>query len=306
MRVDFLLFAALLLSAELPSQEKSDLKFKARVDLVSLDAEVLDRHGIPVPNLTRQDFVVRENGENKEISHFLSLSDRLVSLAIVLDMSGFPRAEMVIAKQFISRLIHLLAREDEICLFTFDDRDAILEQDFTRDRTSLTEALSNIDVALGRKGAVLKSLFGKTPRTALGVDLALQKLRDAKNPKKTLLVVSNRFAGLGPGTLDHALESGCTVMTLGFKNKTSAWISLGGDTMGKNRLVGSSGGRNFSANTEDISGVCRSIVYALKNHYNLAYLTNVDPSRDKARKIEITIPGKEYDIYYRRSYSVSR
>jgi len=44
--------------------------FQSGIDLVTVDAVVLDRDGRPVPGLTRQDFVVKEEGRPREIVSF--------------------------------------------------------------------------------------------------------------------------------------------------------------------------------------------------------------------------------------------
>jgi VWFA-related protein len=145
-RWSFLFFCAALAAAQQPPP-----KFKARVDLALFDVEVLDRDGAPVPNLTRDDFVVVENGKAREISNFAWESDRSVSLVMVLDTSGVPVEQLVSAKRFVTRLAHVLAPDDEIALLSFDHRDAYLEMEFTRNRPSLVDVLENIEVPYSRK-----------------------------------------------------------------------------------------------------------------------------------------------------------
>ena len=280
-------------------------QFGVRVNLVSLDVEVLDRTGDSVTALTRGDFIVKEEGKEMEISHFAWLSDRPVSLVFVLDTSAVPREQLSIAKDFISRLSHLLAREDEIALFTFDNRDAYLEQEFTCDRGLILEALSNIDVASGRVGSLLRELFGPIPRTGLGIDLALHKAHAGVHEKKAVLVVSNRLKGLGPVTIDHLRDSGHTLLTLKFSNKTNSVLSFVSDRISRRQLLRESGGRRFSGDKEDIARTCRAIAWSLKNHYSLGYTTT--PLRDgERRSLEVLVPGYNYRIHVRRSYGATR
>ena len=304
------------------AQEKTQPKFGVRVELVSLDAEVLDKQGNPVTDLKLEDFAVRENGKAMEITHFARLKDRPVTLAIVLD-NLLPREQLRVAREYVMQLIHILARGDEIGLYTFDEDDATLEQDFTTDRFPLIEALRNIDVApRGLKG-FWKKLYGATPRTGLAIDAALQNLKQGHNEKRSVLVISNRFKGLGPATVEHVQESGYTLLTLAFENKTNGMPVLGGpqleadrfyilgvdldQILSKKAVTEQSGGRKFSVNVEDIGGVCKTIVYALKNHYSLAYSTQVaGTGRQKPRKVEVLVPGRSYRVHARRSYTPSR
>ncbi len=284
------------------AQERKEIpQFNVRVDLVSVDVEVLDKKGNPVLGLKPDDFVVKENGAPMELTNFARLSDRPVSLVIVLDTSGIPQAKLRIAKQFIFQLIHLLGHEDDVCLLSFDNEDAYVEQGFTSDRSMLISALDNIGVPSGRTHTLLNDLFGPTPQIGLGIDYGLTALKKGKNGKKALLVISDRFKGLGPATVEHVEESGCTFLTLGFSNVANAILTLGGDKISKKQLMGASGGRAFSGDSGNITEVCRAVAYSLKNHYHLAYLTK-GPSPGEKRDIQVLVPGRECMVYARHSY----
>jgi Ca-activated chloride channel family protein len=281
-------------------------RYGVEVNLVSLDVEVLDRLGNPVLDLTREDFVVTENGRPMAIATFSRQADRPVSLAMVLDTSAISPDKLVTFKRFIRELGSVLAATDDLCLISFDHRDAYLELDFTPKRRLLWDALDNIGVPHRGSGGFLSELFGRDPLTGLAIDRALRRLQKIQNGKKALLLLSNRFRGLGPATVEHVQVSGCTLLTLGFGNKTALLITLGGDRISKNQLMKESGGRQFSAETEDMPGVCRQIAYSLKNYYAIGYLTEPNPKEKKPRRIEIQIPGHEYAIHYRRSYSADK
>jgi len=301
----WLLPGVLMIQPAMPAQKEQNPqqpKFNVQVNLVSLDVEVLDSSGNPVVGLTRNDFSIKEEGKPVTISHFAWQSERPVSLAIVLDTSGISSEKLTRCKRFIIELAHRLARTDEICLFTFNARDAYLEQDFTTSRLSIVEALENIGVPAGASGGILTELLGAPPRTGLAIDLALRKLRATQKGKRALLLISNRFRGLGPATVDHVRSSDCTLSTLTFGNKAAAAITLGGDQISKRQLMRESGGRSFPADTEDIEGVCRRIAFSLKNQYVLGYLTEIGPAENKPRRLEVRVPGKNYVIHFRRSY----
>lgn len=295
------LIAVLGYSFSWAREQKETPDFNVRVDLVSVDVEVLDQKGNPIVDLGRDDFVVKENGTAMEISNFARLSDRPVSLVIVLDTSAIPQAKLRTAKQFIFQLMHLIGREDELCMYTFDNDDAYLEQGFTRDRAKLIAALDNIGVPSGRKHTLLNDLFGTTPQTGLGIDFGLAAAQKGVNGKKALVVISDRYKGLGPATVEHVEATGCTFLTLGFSNKANAIMSLGGDGISKRQLMRASGGRAFSGDNGDIGEVSRSVAYSLKNHYHIGYLTKV-PGPAERRSIEVLVPGRDCRIYARRSY----
>jgi VWFA-related protein len=291
---------AIAAAAATQSTQQRPPKFNVQVNLVSLDVEVLDRGGNPVLGIDRKDFRVKENGKLMEISNFSWMADGPVSLAMVLDTSGISSDKLVILKRFIRELASDLARPDLLCLYSFDSRDAYLEMDFTPNRMLLWDALDNI---YGRSGGVMKELFGtEDPRTGLAIDMAIHQLRTTNYGKKALLLISNRFRGLGPATVEHIQVSGCTLLTLGLDNKAALLITLGGDRISRSQLMKQSGGREFSAGTGDMEGVCRAIAYSLKNYYAVGYLTELDPAANKPRRIEVVVPGQPYKINYRRTW----
>jgi Ca-activated chloride channel family protein len=283
-------------------QDDPKPQFEVQVDMVSIDVEVLDDAGNPVTNLQKEDFLVKEDGKPVKITHFAVLRDRRVSLAILLDTSTIKQDKLTISKRFISHIIHLLDRQDDLCFYSFDKKKVYLEADFSTDRIPILRALDNIGVPSRRAGGFLSELFGADPPTGLGIDLSLRSLRDSLHAKKALLVISNRFRGLGPATVEHVQMSGCTLLTLGFDNKSAAIVTMGGDLISKKELMRESGGREFSAETEDIRGTSRAIAASLKNYYSIGYRTNVEPGDKKRRKIEVRIPDREYKINARRSY----
>ncbi len=282
-----------------PAQKGQQPRFSVAVNLVSLDVEVLDQLKNPVLGLTAADFVVKENGKPKEVSNFAWMADRPVSLAMVLDTSAVSNEKLIVFKHFIIELARVMARSDEICLYSFDSRNAYLEQEFTSSRGLLQDALENIYVPSGG-GNVLKELMGQVPLTGLAIDMALHRLGTTTKGRKALLVISNRFRGLGPVTVEHVRDSGCTLLTLGSSSKAAMLVTLGGDRISTSQLMKQSGGRNFSAETEDIRAVCLQIAYALKNYYAIGYLTETLPNEKKPRRIDVQVPGKNYTVNFRR------
>jgi VWFA-related protein len=297
-RTVILLFIPLALFAQ---KESRNPQYDIQVNLVSLDVEVLNRDDSHVLGLTKADFVVEENGVPMEISNFAISTNRPVSLAAVLDTSALSVEQLIVSKTFLRKMAHDLDRSDELCLYTFDSRNAYLEQDFTSAMKPLWDALDNIGVPSRQSSGLLIALFGNPPPTGLAIDMALRKLKDAHNGKKALILISNRFNGTGPATVEHLQQSGCTLLTLAFSHKASMAIQSG-DAISTHQLMQESGGRRFSAESPNIEDVCRQMLYSLKNYYSIGYLTKVQPNDKKPRKIQIRIPKHPYEINFRRTY----
>jgi hypothetical protein len=68
-------------------------------------------------------------------------------------------------------------------------------------------------------------------------------------------------------------------------------------------MMKESGGRQFSAETEDVTRVSRAIAYSLKNYYALSFVTESDKAKDKSRSIRVRVPKQpQLLINARRSY----
>jgi VWFA-related protein len=138
--------AALVLSIPpvLLGQQDPQPRFKTGVDVVSVSATITDANGRFVRNLTRDDFVVYEDGMAQPILYFNN--ERVpVSLGLALDTSGSMAGEKIRAAQgALSRfLVDLLGPEDEVFVYRFSD-EAVLVQGWTTDRKLLPRLLGGI------------------------------------------------------------------------------------------------------------------------------------------------------------------
>jgi Ca-activated chloride channel family protein len=132
----------LLADGRIAGQE--GFRFKSGVELINVNVTVTDRSGRFVPNLQQQDFIVYEDNQPVEVTHFTA--ERVpVSLGLVLDTSGSMAGEKIVAaRDAIDRFLGLLLdRDDEVFLYTFDS-DVILVHDWTTDRSSVGASLRRV------------------------------------------------------------------------------------------------------------------------------------------------------------------
>ena len=118
--------------------------FRSAVELINVTVTVTDEHGRFVPNLTRDDFELYEDGRLQTISQFDA--DRVpVSLGIALDTSGSMLGEKIAAAQAaLNRfLFELLGPQDEVFLYRFDGQPTLV-QGWTEDRGELARALGSV------------------------------------------------------------------------------------------------------------------------------------------------------------------
>jgi hypothetical protein len=200
----------------------------------------------------------------------------------------------------------MLKPEDEICFYSFDQRDAYLEQDFTRDRSLLIKAMENIGVpARANRPGRLAGGFITPPQTGLGIDLGLAAAKKGAHRRKALILIRDRAEGLGTGSLDHVLESRCTLIALGFSEDAKDRLMLISDPSGYGQLITGSSEVQTSSRDGKVAELCRTVVRLLSCCYSITYHTPLPDSRG-VRDIEVLVPARDCAVLARRTYGSPR
>ena len=153
-------------SSDVAGQKDDEFRFRSGVDLVNVTATVTDRNGRFVPGLRQEDFIIYEENELQEVTHFSN--ERVpVSLGIVLDTSGSMVGEkMSSALAAVDRfLTTLLSPEDEIFLYKFSNFPELV-QDWTTDRQRMSRAIRRINAGGGT--AMLDAIAESVPLAQTG------------------------------------------------------------------------------------------------------------------------------------------
>jgi Ca-activated chloride channel family protein len=160
-----------------PGNEQG-FRFRSGVELVNVTATVSDVSGRFVPGLTAQDFLVYEDDQPVEVTHF-SAERVPVSLGIALDTSGSMAGEKIQeAQSALDRFLYdLLDKQDEIFIYRFSNYPTLL-QGWTSDRQLLTRALGRITPNGGT--AMYDTIAEAIPLAQKG-----------QNRKKALLLISD-------------------------------------------------------------------------------------------------------------------
>ncbi len=111
--------------------------------LVAVSAVVRDKAGKPVSGLTRDDFVLKQDGKAQPVTYFSQGSDLPLTLALMVDTSGSQRAyiqdEIAAGHAFFPAM--LTRPDDRAVLVQFDDRVLQLAT-LTSNETTLEHALA--------------------------------------------------------------------------------------------------------------------------------------------------------------------
>ena len=143
----FLSLACALASAGLVAQDTPQQPFRSGASTVAVYTTVTDGSGRLVPNLTKDDFEIYDNGKLQPITLFQTETQPL-SIAIMLDGSESMRQSFRLAAIGAEELVKKLLPADRARIGLFGDKIELLPEEFTSDRNALVNVLRG-DLRIG-------------------------------------------------------------------------------------------------------------------------------------------------------------
>jgi len=136
-------FGLLLVGARLRGQEKADISVHVKV--VNIPTTVRDKHGKIVNTLTKDDFIVEEDGRPQTLHYFSKENDLPLTLGLLVDTSYSQRRvlgqERAASSSFIGQMLR--PEKDKAFLIHFD-HEVELDQDLTASQEKLRSALADL------------------------------------------------------------------------------------------------------------------------------------------------------------------
>jgi Ca-activated chloride channel family protein len=265
-----------VVSASLNTRERP---LKVAVDLVLVPVTITDPMNRLVTGLDKDNFELFEGNAKEEIKSFSS-EDAPVSLGVIFDSSGSMSSKMDRAKDAVIEFFKTANPQDEFFMITFSDEPEMVN-DFT----------SSVDDVQGK-------LVFTVPqkRTALldAIYMGVSKMRQAKYPKKALLIISDGGDNHSRYTENEikalVKEADVMVYAIGIYDRyfQSEEERLGPALLGE--ITQLTGGRAFTVeNPNDLGDVATKIGVELRNQYLLGYRPTKVVRDGKWRKIKVKL-----------------
>jgi Ca-activated chloride channel homolog len=266
---------------------KDTTAFRADSTLVLVPVSVTDPSNRYVLGLAKEDFHLFEDDVEQKVTHF-SNEDAPLSIGLLVDTSGSMGAKLDTSRRAVSEFLKTLNASDEAFLVQFSDQ-AQLAVPLTSDARAIESSMTT--ATSGGLTALLDA-----------VNLGLQQMKRAKNPRKALLVISdggdNNSRYTATQISDLVREADVQIYAMGVF-EPSLSFGLGGGKLGTAEMDGprllsaiaeQTGGRALAAtNLRELPGIAERIGIELRNQYVLAY-TPQNPGHDgKYRKIEVKL-----------------
>jgi len=266
-----------------PSLRTHTRPMKVDVSLVLIPVTITDPLNRLVTGLDKENFEIYENKDQQELKSFSS-EDAPVSIGVIFDMSGSMGSKIERAREAVIEFFKTANPQDEFFMITFADK-----PEEVSDFTSSVEDIQGKLVYTVPKG-----------RTALldGIYLGVSKMRQAKYPKKALLIISdggdNHSRYTESEIKSTVREADVMIYAIGIYDH---YMATPEEASGPGLLGDISeitGGRAFTIdNPNDLGDVATKIGIELRNQYVLGYRPR-NPGHDgKWRKIKVKlIPPK--------------
>jgi Ca-activated chloride channel family protein len=269
--------------------------FRADIDLVRLPVTVTDRRGAIVTDLTRDDFIVLEDGRPQTVTQFSaglgSAPDAVPTrLGLLLDTSASMEADIRLSRSAAIKFLNALPEAEDITLVDFDTEVRVArygQRDFAR----LVERIR------GRKPDGFTALYD-----ALGVYL---DGADTQTGRKILVVCTDggdTRSALGFGDLITLLKaSDVTVYAVGFLEHQGAEAHR--NRMRLQQIVEPTGGLAFfPGRLEDLDDAYARIVADVQGQYLLGYESTSRATDGAWRKVAVTLKRPGLTLRARKGY----
>jgi VWFA-related protein len=249
---------------------------------VLIPTTVTDPSNRYVLGLQKADFHLFEDGAEQNIAHF-SGEDVPLSVGLVFDTSGSMGDKLRTSRQAAVQFLRTMNPQDEAFLIEFSDR-AELAVGFT----SHIEEIENKLMALQPGGLTAMLDAG---------EMALHEMKRAKNPRKTILIISDGGDNNSQYTSSQiqslVREADIQIYAMGVF-EPSVYIGMAKEEVSGPRLLSElaeqTGGRAFSASDpNDLPSVATRIGIELRNQYVLAYSPKNQNKDGKYRKVEVKV-----------------
>src|SRR5262245_15044501 len=134
---------------ETEKAEQQDIPIRLDTDLVTVPVIASDRADVYVPDLTRDEFTVYEDGVKQEIEFFSAVRTPF-SVALMLDTSASTQEKLPRIQRAARTFLEQLQPADRVKIISFDDGVYDLSQ-FTNDRAELQKAIDSTKPGQGTK-----------------------------------------------------------------------------------------------------------------------------------------------------------
>jgi VWFA-related protein len=266
---------------------------KVESNLVNVLCTATDRKGRLIPNLTKDDFIIEEDGRKQEIVSFSKENELPLTLALLIDTSGSVREVLPAEKETASAFINSILTPRDLAMVIKFDKYAKVMQDFTESKRRMGDAID---------------LVGPTGNGTALYDALVLAARDhlsQESGRKAIILISD---GDDEGSNSHRLADALFSAQSADAIIYSISNIIDGSQSGKGpdtlkRLSGDTGGAVFFIRrTSDFKAIFDTIASELRGQYSIAYKSTNTARDGKFRNIKVLAKEASMTVRARKGY----
>jgi Ca-activated chloride channel homolog len=288
----------LLALAAAPAAGQRGQRFRAGVDVVSLNITVVDGTNRLIRDLEQADFEVFEDGASQEIS-FFSKTQSPIALALLLDTSASMEDRLQTAQEAAIGFVQRMRPEDVAEVVDFDSRVEIRQQ-FTPDKEALEKAIRT--TAAGGSTALHHAIYIslkelKKIRATSAEEIRRQAIVVLSDGEDTSSILSYE------DVLDQAKRSETAIYSIGLRPKDNGSRGFKEAEFVLKQLAYETGGRAwFPEHVGQLAGVYEQIATELASQYTIGYASK-NSRRDGAwRRIVVRVKRENVTARTKQGY----
>jgi Ca-activated chloride channel family protein len=262
-----------------PSISSRTRTIPVNVDLVLVPVTITDDANRIVTGLERKNFQIFEGEEAQPIQTF-SAEDAPISLGVIFDESGSMSDKIEKSRDAVVEFFRTANPQDEFFMITFSDNPQLL----TGFTTSVEEIQNKLIYTIPKgRTALLDAIY-----------LGLDKMRDAKNTKKALLIISdggdNRSRYTSNEIKSRVREADVEIYAIGIYDGLGRTPEEAHGPELLTDITEVTGGRAFAIDSAgELADVATKIGVELRNQYVLGYRPSNKARDGKWRKIKVKL-----------------
>ena len=293
----FLCLLLIIISVNVPAQEKGGGRIEVRVELVNVLCTVVDKKGNFITNLTKDDFIIYEDGKPQKILNFSARTDIPLSIALLIDTSASVAKKLKFEQEAAADFFYTVLRSQDQAMLVEFDSGVTLVQDFTNDPNLFEKQLKTLRAAGGT------SLYD-----AIYLVSEEKFLYNEGEKRKTFIIISDGEDTVSKSTFDEALEMaqrvGATIFAI--STNKGGYFGVKGSEEGDvilEQLASATGGRVFyPRHMKDLGVAFKKINLELRSQYSLSYKPTNQKRDGSFRSIKVRVRQKGLKVRCRKGY----
>ena len=323
-RLSFVVSAAAVallvqLSASGGQEGGQQAPFRSGTKTVAVYATVSEENGRLMPDLTRDDFEIKEDGKVRPLTIFAS-EIQPITIVVMLDKSFSMKTSYALVRAGAETFVRRLMAGDKARVGTFSSKIEILHEDFTSDQEALVRILRSGEPPIGPTplwNAVNEGITALSGQQGRRVILAFTDGIDSPGNLKT-----NNLTLMD--AMERAQREDVMVYAIGLESRTPPMGGGGGgggfgtggfgggNPLGTQRpdpglptIAGETGGGYFElTRSDDLAATFGRVADELHRQYALGF----EPSKldGKTHKLEVKVKKPGLKVRARKHYIASK